>query len=280
MTIALFGNSQKLHIEEEITHILEFMQLRGVDVLLSQEVRQELSLREYQAYEDSTDEAIDFVLSVGGDGTFLTTASIVGKRNIPILGVNFGHLGFLAEVETKNVDVILDQLIRGEYTIEQRSMLAVSSSEGGNLAVPQALNEIAVMKYGLSSMISIQVMVNDELLHSYDADGLVISTPTGSTAYNMSIGGPIMVPQARGTILSPIASHSLTARPLVIPDDWKIDMKMQSRNGSYMISIDGRSQVLNDTVTLHIEKSDCTIKLVQIGENSFLQSLKEKLKWG
>jgi len=279
MTIAIFGNTMKSHLGEEIQHLLEFMERRGVNVLLSAEVRQELNLRQYKQFPDA-DEPIDFALSVGGDGTFLTTAAMVGEYNIPILGVNFGHLGFLSEVQTNDVDCILEDLVQGQYTIEQRSLLRITSSEGGNLASSDALNEIAVMKYGLSSAILIDAMVNGENLTQYTADGLMIATPTGSTAYNMSVGGPIMVPQARGIILTPIASHSLTMRPLVVPDDWKIDLKVKSRTGSYMVSIDGRSQIINDTVTLHIEKSPRTIKLVQVCGTNFIKSLKEKLLWG
>lgn len=286
MKIALFGNSQKSQIREEIDHLLEFFQSRGVEVLLSQELRQELNLTDYSSFDAEMAQCpvdsnpVDFALSVGGDGTFLTTASRLIMTNIPILGVNFGHLGFLAEVETKNVDSILDQLIQGQYTIEQRALLHISCSEGGHLASTEALNEVAIMKYGLSSAITIETRVNGEELNNYQADGLMLATPTGSTAYNMSVGGPIMVPQARGIILTPIASHSLTVRPLVVPDDWKIDLTVKSRTGSYMVSIDGRSQIMADTVTLHIEKSPRTVKLVQIGDHSFIHSLKDKLLWG
>ncbi len=136
------------------------------------------------------------------------------------------------------------------------------------------------MKYGLSSAITIECTVNEEELTTYTADGLMVATPTGSTAYNMSVGGPIMVPQARGIILTPVASHSLTVRPLVVPDDWKINLKIKSRTDSYLVSIDGRSQIMNDTVTLHIEKSPRKIKLVQVGDNNFIKSLKDKLLWG
>jgi len=279
MTIAIFGNTLKPHIGEEIQHLLDFMDQRGVNVLLSSEIRQELNLRQYKQFPD-TDEAIDFALSVGGDGTFLTTAAMVGEYNIPILGINFGHLGFLSEVRTQDVDSILEDLVTGQYTIEQRSLLRITSSEGGNLASMDALNEIAVMKYGLSSAITIECLLNGESTNRFSADGMIMATPTGSTAYNMSVGGPIMVPQARGIILTPIASHSLTVRPLVIPDDWKIAITVKSRTGSYLVSIDGRSQVINDTVTLSVEKSPRTIKLVQMGSNNFMKSLKEKLFFG
>jgi len=279
MTIAIFGNTMKAHMGEEIQHLLDFMDKRNVNVILSSELRQELNLRQYKQFPE-TDEAVDFALSVGGDGTFLTTAAMVGEYNIPILGINFGHLGFLSEVSTQDLDIILEDLVKGNYTIEQRSLLRITSSEGGNLASSDALNEISVMKYGLSSAISIDCSVNSEHLTRYTADGLIMATPTGSTAYNLSVGGPIMVPQARGIILTPIAIHSLTVRPLVVPDDWKIDLTIKSRTGSYLVSIDGRSQIVSDTVTLHIEKSPRTVKLVQIGEKNFIKSLKEKLFFG
>ena len=283
MTIAIFGNAMKDNTLIEVSHILEFMAAHGVQVLLSQELRQEVQLREYPAFSEEAqegDEPVDFAMSVGGDGTFLTTAAAVGSRNIPIVGVNCGHLGFLADVQTKDVDIIMRQLIEGQYTIEQRSLLRVCCGRQDLIMSPYALNEVALMKQGMSSMISVEVNANGEFLHTYHADGLVLSTPTGSTAYNLSIGGPLLVPQTKGIILAPIATHSLTVRPLVVPDDWKFDLKVNSRYQSYMLSIDGRSQILNTDVSLHIEKAPYTIKVVQVGENSFLKSLRDKLNWG
>ena len=273
-----------------MSHILDYMKRNKVNVLLSQEIRQELNIRDMPAFpehwegpqqpENIYGEPIDFAVSVGGDGTFLTTAATIGDKNIPILGINCGHLGFLADVQTKDVDQILSKLLAGEYTIEQRALLSLSCNKEGLILSPNALNEVAIMKQGFSSMISVEVKLNDKHLHTYNADGLVFSTPTGSTAYNLSIGGPLMVPQAKGIILSPIATHSLTVRPLVVPDDWKFDIKVSSRYHNYMISVDGRSMILSDEVQLHIEKAKYTVKLVQIGENSFLNSLRTKLNWG
>ena len=283
MTIAIFGNAMKDNTLIEVSHILEFMAAHGVPVLLSQELRQELQLREYPAFSEVAqegDEPVDFAMSVGGDGTFLTTAAAVGSRNIPIVGVNCGHLGFLADVQTKDVDIIMRQLIEGQYTIEQRSLLRVCCGRQDLIMSPYALNEVALMKQGMSSMISVEVSANGEFLHTYHADGLVLSTPTGSTAYNLSIGGPLLVPQTKGIILAPIATHSLTVRPLVVPDDWKFGRKVNSRYRSYMLAIDGRSQILNTDVSLHIEKAPYTSKVVQVGENSFLKSLRDKLNWG
>lgn len=290
MTIAIFGNAMKDSTLEEVSHILDFMQKRDVNVLLSQELRQELNLRDFPPFiEKQADgdpasnphnEPIDFAMSVGGDGTFLTSAAAIGTQNIPIIGVNCGHLGFLADVRTKDLDVIMNQLVQGQYTIEQRSLLRVTCGREGLIMAPNALNEVAILKQGMSSMIAVEVKVNGELLHTYHSDGLVLSTPTGSTAYNLSIGGPLLVPQTRGIILAPIATHSLTVRPIVVPDDWKFDIKVSSRYQSFMISVDGRSQILSTDITLHVERAPYTIKLVQVGENSFLTSLRDKLNWG
>ncbi|MBQ8939804.1 MAG: NAD(+)/NADH kinase [Paludibacteraceae bacterium] len=280
----------------EVRHILEFMTANGVHVLLSQELRQELDLREYPGFPENWDsdeqpenvygEPIDFALSVGGDGTFLTSAAVIGNKNIPILGVNVGHLGFLADVQSQDLDDILQKLVAGEYTIERRSLLNVKvlDKEGilrnDLVMAPNALNEVAILKQGLTNMLTIETKVNGELLHTYHSDGLVISTPTGSTAYNLSIGGPLVVPQNRTIILTPIAPHSLTVKPIVVPDDWTFDIRVNSRYDTYMVSVDGRSQSLSTDMSLHIERANYTVKVVQIGDNSFLKSLRTKLNWG
>ena len=283
MTIAIFGNSNKRETLQEVSHILDFMQRHHVRVLLSNELRNEMALREqYPQYLPESDEQVDFALSVGGDGTFLTTAMQTVEKNIPILGINCGHLGFLADVKTEDADLIMQKLLAKEYTIEERSMLEVSiSGEAAKRIVnPLALNEIAILKQELASMISVETLLNGEPLHSYYGDGLIISTPTGSTAYNLSAGGPIAVPQSRVLLLSPVASHSLNVRPLVIPETWALDLRVHSRTGAFLISVDGRSQRLTEDVQLHIEKAPQTVKLVQLSGHSFINALKTKLNWG
>lgn len=283
MTIAIFGNALRSETIREVRHIVEFLQQRGVNIVLSQELRHDAFYREFPSVDDyisQTGESIDFALSVGGDGTFLTTASLVGHLDIPIFGINCGHLGYLAEGQVNNVDEVLDLLITNNYTIEQRSMLEVTCQQEGKIALPYALNEVAVLKSGLSSMITVDVTLNGEFLHNYKADGLLIATPTGSTAYNLSVGGPLLEPHVNAIILTPVATHSLNIRPLVVLDDSKFDIKISSRNGNYMLSVDGRSQVLNQELELHIERSQRTIKLVRINGQTFMHSLKEKLHWG
>ena len=283
MTIAIFGNTLRSDTLREVKRIIDYLQQRDVEIVLSQELRHETLYREYPSVEDyvaHTGNTIDFALSLGGDGTFLTTASMVGHLDIPILGINCGHLGYLAEVHTDNIEAVLDQLISNNYTIEQRRMLEVTCQQDGKIASPYALNEVAILKSGLSSMITVDVTLNGEYLHNYKADGLLIATPTGSTAYNLSVGGPLLDPHVHAIILSPVATHSLNIRPLVVLDDSKIDVKISSRNGNFLLSVDGRSQVLSQDIQLHIERSQRTIKLVRISGQTFMQSLKEKLNWG
>ena len=281
MKIAIFGNSFKRNTIDEVAHILSYLHNRDVGIWLSKEIRDEMNLREsYPLFSEETHEDIDFALSVGGDGTFLTTAAHIGDRNIPILGINCGRLGFLSEVQTTEVDRILNQLLSNDYTIEQRTVLSVVTDGEGHLSMPFALNEIAVMKQELSSMISVETLINGELLNTYQADGLVVSTPTGSTAYNLSVGGPLVAPQANVFILSPIATHSLNVRPLVVPDYCEIDLRITSRSHSYLVSTDGRSYTMKENTRLHIAKAPYTVKLVQLGEHSFFDTLKTKLGWG
>lgn len=286
MTIAIFGNSNKRETLAEVKYILDFMQRHGVRVLLSSELRSEMNLREeYPLYTPETSEKIHFALSIGGDGTFLTTAMQVAAMGIPILGINCGHLGFLADVQTEEADRVMQKLLAGDYTIEERSMLEVTAfntkdNTPRNLTNPLALNEVAILKQELASMISVETMLNGEPLHNYYGDGLIISTPTGSTAYNLSAGGPIAVPQSRVLLLSPVASHSLNVRPLVIPEDWQLDLRIHSRTGAFLISIDGRSQRLTEDITLHVERAQHAVKLIRIDGHSFINALKTKLNWG
>ena len=283
MTIAVFGNTLRQETIREVKHIVEFLQLRGVNVVLSQELRHGAFNREFPSVDDfasQSDERIDFALSVGGDGTFLTTASLVGHLDIPILGINCGHLGYLAEVQTKNIDLVLDQLINNGYTIEQRRILEVSCQQDGKIASPYALNEVAILKSGLSSMITVDVTLNGEFLHNYKADGLLVATPTGSTAYSLSVGGPIMVPRAGTFAITPVAPHSLNVRPIVIRDDWEITLEVSSRSHNFLIAIDGRSETCNEKTRITIRRAPFNTRVVKGCGHSFFDTLREKMMWG
>jgi NAD+ kinase len=220
------------------------------------------------------------VFSLGGDGTFLRTAAWVGRQNIPILGINTGRLGFLADINTGEIAYALNEITAGNYKIEERSLLQMESSLQSQEEYNCALNEIAVLKRDTSSMITIQAYLNDEFLTGYLGDGLLVATPTGSTAYSLSVNGPILIPQANNFVLSPIAPHSLNVRPLVIPEDYKIRLKVESRSNNFLVSLDGRSRVFSSGDELFIQKADFTIKIVKRFNQSFYETLRNKLLWG
>lgn len=223
---------------------------------------------------------LDVALSVGGDGTFLRTAARINKQNIPILGINIGRLGFLADIGSDEIEDTLDELFRHYYKVEERTLLRLYTDNHNFHGYNYALNEIAILKRDTSSMITIHTLLNGEYLTSYQADGLVIATPTGSTAYSMSVNGPIIVPQSNSIVLSPVAPHSLNVRPLVIPDSSMISLRVESRNEFFLISLDGRSEVFPTGIVLKVSKADYTTKVIKRYNHTFYQTLREKLMWG
>ena len=229
---------------------------------------------------DSEQLALDMVISLGGDGTFLHTAAWVGRQGIPILGINMGRLGFLADINTEDIETTLDEISRQGYAIEERSVLELKSIPFFTGEYNYALNEIAIVKRDTSSMIKINTCLNKEFLTNYLGDGLLIATPTGSTAYSMSVNGPIIIPQANNFVLSPVAPHSLNVRPLVIPEDFCIRMKVETRNHNFLVALDGRSEIYPSGSEFFIQKANFTIKLVKPYPQSFYETLRRKLMWG
>ncbi len=222
----------------------------------------------------------DIVVCMGGDGTFLDVASRVGKKQIPILGVNTGRLGFLASFSPENIEEAIEDVLAGNYNIEDRSVLQISCDEHPLVGYPYALNEIAILKHDISSMITIHTSINDEYLTNYQADGLIVGTPTGSTAYSLSVGGPIIVPQSDTISLTPVAPHSLNMRPLVLCDNAEIVLRVESRSRSFLVSLDGRSQSYDDGIHLRIRKAPYIVKVVTRHGQSFFSTIRRKMMWG
>ena len=222
----------------------------------------------------------DFAISMGGDGTFLTTAMRVGQKQIPILGINTGRLGFLADFSLDDIMVTLDQFLSGQLRTEYCNILQVESSDGKMQGYPFALNEVAVLKRDNSSMISIRVDLDGEYLTTYQADGLIVNTPTGSTGYALSVGGPVMLPGSQNIGLVPVAPHGLTVRPLMLPDNIKITLTVESRSHNFLVAIDGRSESCQDSTTLTIRKAPYQVLALKRPETSFLHTLRNKLLWG
>lgn len=223
---------------------------------------------------------LDIAISLGGDGTFLRTAARVNRQNIPILGINTGRLGFLADVGSTDVEDTLEELFKHYYKVEERILLRLETESRAYKGYNYALNEVAVLKRDTSSMITIHTSLNGEYLTSYQADGLVIATPTGSTAYSMSANGPIILPQDNSIVLSPVAPHSLNVRPLVIPNDFEITLGVESRNRTFLISLDGRSEIFPAGIQLKVSKADYTTKVIKRYNHTFYETLREKLMWG
>lgn len=223
---------------------------------------------------------LDVAISLGGDGTFLRTAARVNRQNIPILGINTGRLGFLADVGSTDIEDTLEELFKHYYKIEERILLRLETESQAYKGYNYALNEVAVLKRDTSSMISIHTSLNGEYLTSYQADGLVIATPTGSTAYSMSVNGPIILPQDNSIVLSPVAPHSLNVRPLVIPNDFEITLGVESRNRTFLISLDGKSEIFPTGIQLKVSKADYTTKVIKRYNHTFYETLREKLMWG
>lgn len=222
----------------------------------------------------------DFVVSMGGDGTFLEAASRVKDKGIPIIGINTGRMGFLADVSAGEIDRAIGHLYDGRYTVEERSVLQLAYSEGTPEGYPYALNEVAVLKRDNSSMISIRVDINGRYLTTYQADGLIINTPTGSTGYALSAGGPILVPGSQTLGLEAVAPHSLNVRPIIVRDDVEIDLTVESRTDNFLVAIDGRSETCHEGTRLHLSRAPYSIRVVHHPEGSFFHTLRGKLMWG
>lgn len=222
----------------------------------------------------------DLALSVGGDGTFLKTAQRVSDKGIPILGINTGRLGFLADVSDREIEDVMLEVFKNYYKVEDRTLLEVSSDRLTGDFYPYALNEVAILKRDASSMISIHTTLGENYLNTYLADGLIISTPTGSTAYSLSAGGPVIIPQAKNFVLSPVAPHSMTVRPLVVNDDEVITLEIRSRSNNFLLSLDGRSIVLDAGSKVTIHKAPFVIRVVKRYNHNFTDTLRNKLMWG
>lgn len=289
MKIAIFGQYYQNSTEPIIRDIFVFFNRNQVELVIAADFLQllyekKIVQKEYKTFESyaDLDQSFDMLISIGGDGTMLRAATLVRDSGIPLLGVNAGRLGFLASVQKDNIENFLQYVIERKYTISSRTLLSLScipeNDQVGNLNF--ALNEVTVSRKDTTSMITIETHLNGEYLNSYWADGLIIATPTGSTGYSMSCGGPILTPDVSSLVITPIAPHNLNARPLVIPDDTEIRLKVSGREEFYLVSMDSRiASVKNESVLL-VRKTPYRINMVEIEGETFLKTLRNKLLWG
>ncbi|HWB24060.1 MAG TPA: NAD kinase [Chitinophagaceae bacterium] len=226
------------------------------------------------------DNSIDFLISLGGDGTILDTVSLVRDKNIPVLGINFGRLGFLASISKEELATAVDALINSTYVIGKRTLIHVDADPALFGEAPFGLNEFAIHKRDTSPMIKIHTYLNGEFLNSYWADGLIIATPTGSTGYNMSCGGPIVFPESSSFVITPVAPHNLNVRSIVVPDNNIISFEIEGRTEQFICALDARREIVDKTVQLAVRKEKFKMNLLVLNENNFLSTLRTKLTWG
>lgn len=283
--LALFGNVYQAKKSSSVQQLIQLLKKHQAKLFVETEFYNYLTktlqidlqpdgLIDYNNFDT------DVAISMGGDGTFLETARRVGNKEIPILGINTGRLGFLADISQQEMEATLNDFFNGNYKIEERSLIQVQSEEAPLKGYPYALNEVAVLKRDNSSMISIRVEINGEYLTTYQADGLIINTPTGSTGYALSVGGPIIMPQAGIFGITPVAPHSLNMRPLTLKDEAEITLEVESRSHNFLVAIDGRSESCREGTRLTLKKAPYRIKVFQRKEHSFFNTLRNKLMWG
>ena len=282
---AIFGNTYQPKKCEAVQKLFDALSSLGIVPLIDKSFFDNLKdemhaiIPEHQLITDDAFDA-DIAVSMGGDGTFLTTAMRVGEKQIPILGINTGRLGFLADFSLDDITQTFENFLAGRLHTEQCNVLQVECSEGQMKGYPFALNEVAVLKRDNSSMISIRVDLDGEYLTTYQADGLIVNTPTGSTGYALSVGGPVMLPGSQSIGLVPVAPHGLTVRPLSLPDNLEVTLTVESRSHNFLVAIDGRSESCQDTTKLTIRKAPYQVIVLKRPETTFLHTLRTKLLWG
>ncbi|MES2240406.1 MAG: NAD kinase [Bacteroidota bacterium] len=289
MKIAIYGQYYQNSTEPIIKDIFVFFNKNNIEIVIESKFlaliqEKKIIEKEYKTFCSHTelDSSFDMLLSIGGDGTILRAAALVRDSGIPILGINAGRLGFLATVPKENIDKFLQLVIDKKYSLSKRTLLSLTSTPENEALkdINFAMNEVSVSRKDTTSMITIETYLNGEILNSYWADGLIISTPTGSTGYSLSCGGPILTPDVKSLVITPIAPHNLNARPLVIPDETEIMLKVSGREENYLVSLDSRITSVGNESVLTIKKTPFEINMVEIPNETFLKTLRSKLLWG
>lgn len=284
MKVAIFGQYYQNDTRPIIKDIFVFFNRNNVELVIEENFlkilyEEKILERQYKTFAShkDLDSSFDILISIGGDGTILRATTFVRDSGIPILGVNAGRLGFLAKVQKEKIELFLQIVLEKKYTLSKRTLLSI---ECPDIDINFAMNEIAISRKATTSMITIETSLNGEYLNSYWADGLIISTPTGSTGYSLSCDGPILTPEVKGLVITPIAPHNLNARPLVIPDDTEIKLKVSGREEEYLVALDSRITTISNNSELVIKKTPFKINMVEIPEETFLKTLRTKLLWG
>lgn len=288
MKVGIFGQSNNENTIKYVQELVELCKEYKVSMVFEEnfsksfhEQAEVKSIETFSEYKD-LNKGLDYFFSVGGDGTFLRSITFIRDLEIPVIGINTGRLGFLANIQKESIRSAFEQIMKGQFIVQKRSLLHVSTEGGqnefGNLNF--ALNEITITRKNTASMIKVDTILDKEFLTSYWSDGLIISTPTGSTGYSLSCGGPIISPSSKNIVLTPIAPHSLAVRPLVIPDQTEIELQIDSRADEVLLTLDSRMYTLNNKSKVIIRKCKFYIKTLQLNDQTFIKTLREKLLWG
>ncbi len=289
MKVAIFGRSFPENFNEIIYRLFEKLNKYSVEIYVFEPffdfIKDNLFILPkitdtYSDRDELQSKGIDVIFSIGGDGTFLECVAFMERINIPIVGINSGRLGFLAYISKDNLDLALEMIIKEKFSIEERSMIMVETENNAFGQFNCGLNEIIVQKKDTSSMINVEVFVDDEYMTNYWADGLIIATPTGSTAYSLSAGGPIVVPEAKNFVITPIAPHNLTVRPIILPDEVEIRLTIHGRSDEFLAALDARNVFLKNGMDLVIKKADYSLKMVRLPHINYFSTLRSKLMWG
>jgi len=287
MKVAIYSRIIEKDEQAEVQHLLDELKRQKIEPIIYLPFYEKIqsafrltpSLSVFSQSSD-LDESIDFLISLGGDGTLLDTVSLVRDKNIPILGINFGRLGFLASIGKEDLITAVTALVNRTFVIDKRSLIHLDANKPLFKEVPYGLNEFAIHKTDTSPMIKIHTYLNGEFLNTYWADGLIVSTPTGSTGYSLSCGGPVVFPESGSFVINPVAPHNLNVRPIVVPDDNIISFEIEGRSDHFICALDARKEIVDKNVQLAVRREEFTLSLVRLNENNFLQTLRNKLSWG
>lgn len=287
MKVAIYSRAIDYDQQAEVQQMLEELVKENVEPVIYlpffEKIKSSLHLpSSYSVFKDSTelDESVDFLISLGGDGTLLDTVTLVRDKNIPVLGINFGRLGFLASLGREELHSAVQSLLKRTMIIDKRSLIHLDASKPLFGEVPYGLNEFAIHKTDTSTMIKIHTYLNGEFLNTYWADGLIVSTPTGSTGYSLSCNGPVIFPESSSFVITPVAPHNLNVRPIVVPDNNIISFEIEGRSDHFICALDSRKEIVEKNVQLAVRREEFNLSLVRLNENNFLQTLRNKLSWG
>ncbi len=287
MKYGITGNTHKDSLWAPVAQTVTWLLSRNIPFCLHADIAAGLAQRKLldaalcaEHTEENLADSVDVLMSFGGDGTFLNTANEVGTRATPILGVNIGRLGFLADIEVGLIQDAIECLERGEYHVDHRMVLEARLDNGVPLGKPWALNDFVIQRTGDARLMSVNITVDGEHLNVYWADGLIIATPTGSTAYSLSSGGPIMVPGCGAMILTPVAPHTLTVRPIVLPENAVIEAHVLNAHPDYVLAADGQSMLVDGHVKVTVRRAEHTVKLIKLPGQHYFKTLRSKLMWG